>query len=204
MELGANFEDVSTPVRKTATYAELEALPENVVGQIIDGELVAMPRPGMAHSYVAGNLFDQLNGPFTLGSGGPGGWWILFGPEVHLGSDVLVPDLAGWQRSRLPTPSGAFATLAPDWSCEVLSPATAQLDRTRKLRIYAREQVGHVWLADPGTRVLEVYERRGEEWLLRLSAAGDARVRAPPFEALEIDLALLWLPEPTSDADRKP
>jgi Uma2 family endonuclease len=191
-------------VRKTATYAELEALPENMVGQIIDGELVAMPRPAMEHSLAATNLLGSLVGPFGQKKGGPGGWWILTEPELHLDSDVLVPDVAGWLRSRLESPSGAYLTVAPDWLCEVLSPSTAQLDRTRKLHIYAREQVGHVWLADPGTRVLEVYERRGEEWLLRLSAGGDARVRAPPFEAVELDLGLLWLPEPAAGPGQQP
>lgn len=132
-------------------------------------------------------------GPFDDGRGGPGGWWIVDEPELHFGEDVLVPDLAGWRRERLPEwPKAAFVNLAPDWVCEVLSPSTERLDRARKLPVYARESVGHVWLVNPAARTLEVYRRDKEGWLLLATHATDAIVRAEPFEAIELDLLKLW------------
>ncbi|MHB8877588.1 MAG: Uma2 family endonuclease, partial [Myxococcaceae bacterium] len=131
------------------------------------------------------------------GSGGPGGWWILDEPELHLAKDILVPDLAGWSRARLPrppAPSEPFLTLAPDWICEVLSPSTASLDRVMKKHVYAREGVSHLWFIDPLARTLEVLRLTEGRWVEVDSYAGDARVRAEPFEAVELDLSLLWLP----------
>ena len=196
MELHVNFEDMSTPAKKRASYAEIEALPRHMVGQIIDGELIAMPRPTGAHSVATSFLGGDLVNPFGRGRGGPGGWWILDEPELHFGDDVLVPDLAGWRRSRLPDPSPAFFTVAPDWICEVLSPSTARHDRVGKLRIYGREGVEHVWLVDPDAHTLECLKRDGETWSLLGTYADDERVRATPFDAVEIELSGLWLPQP--------
>jgi Uma2 family endonuclease len=139
-------------------------------------------------------LGGELVPPFHSGRGGPGGSWIVDEPELHLGRNVLVPDLAGWRRERLPAlPREAFFTLAPDWVCEVLSPATARIDRTKKLAIYAREGVEHAWLVDPALESLEVFRRQGEAWLLVLTAGGDEVVRAEPFDAIELELTGLWI-----------
>ena len=182
------------PPRKGATYDNLLALPENVVGEILGGELVVSPRPAPRHAKATTELAVNL-GPFQYGRGpGPGGWTILFEPELHLHGDVLVPDLAGWRSERLPKlPETAAFELAPDWVCEVISPSTARIDRVRKLPIYAREKVGHAWLVDPLARTLEVCER-GEDgvWKLVQSFADAARVRARPFDAVELDLARWW------------
>ena len=107
-----------------ATYADLEALPSNMVGQLIEGILIATPRPSVGHATVTSNLGADLGAPFGRGRGGPGGWWFLDEPEIHLGRNVLVPDLAAWRRDRMPAmpaATTAFITLAPDWVCEVLS-----------------------------------------------------------------------------------
>ncbi|WP_163782990.1 Uma2 family endonuclease [Myxococcus vastator] len=182
--------------KRPATYEDLVALPEHQVGQIIDGELIAQPRPASRHARASSALLSGLFNPFDLGQGGPGGWWILHEPELHLGADVLVPDLAGWRRDRMPeVPDTSFFTLAPDWVCEVLSPSTAALDRSRKKRIYAREGVGHVWLVDPQARTLEVFRLSRGQWLEQGTWSDDERVRAEPFEAVELRLGVLWLPE---------
>lgn len=179
--------------RKPASYADLEALPDNVIGEIVAGTLYASPRPTMPHALVTSQLGIELGGPFNQGRGGPGGWFVLDEPELHLGEDVLVPDLAGWRRERMPhVPRTAACTLAPDWVCEVLSPSTKALDRAAKLPAYAREGVRHVWLVDPEARTLEVFRLEGELYTLLVTHAGPARVRAEPFDAIELDLALLW------------
>ena len=179
--------------RKPATYADLEALPSNQVGEIVDGELHASPRPAMRHASAASSLYGQLWGPFGRGHGGPGGWILLFEPELHLGRDVLVPDMAGWRRERIPRlPDVVGITMAPDWLCEVLSPSTARLDRTRKLVAYAREGVKHVWLVDPILRTLEVFRLEGPHYLLLATHSEAETVQAEPFEALALELRVLW------------
>ncbi|HVG62996.1 MAG TPA: Uma2 family endonuclease [Hyalangium sp.] len=179
--------------KRPATYADLEALPPDVVGELVEGELYVSPRPAFPHAVAASQLGGELIGPFNRGRGGPGGWIILDEPELHLGNDVVVPDLAGWTRERMPLPPRTAATsLAPDWVCEVLSPSTVALDRGVKLRVYARGGVRHVWWVDPEARTLEVLRLEGAHFLLLDSHTGKARVRAPPFEALELELAVLW------------
>ena len=172
-------------------------MPEHLVAEIIDGELVTSPRPAPRHADAGSGLGAVLRLAFDRGRGGPGGWRILAEPELHLRSDVLVPDIAGWRRQRLPhLPEVAYFPLAPDWVCE-LSPSTASLDRGEKLRIYAREGVRHTWLVDPIVQRVEVLRRDGAEWVSIAAAAGQGRLRAEPFEAIEIDLTLLWDEPPT-------
>lgn len=179
--------------RKPATYADLEALPDNEVGELIDGVLHTSPRPAGPHTLAASRLGIALGGPFDQGRNGLGGWYILDEPELHLGEDVLVPDLAGWRRERMPRPPRTAAyTLAPDWACEVLSPSTKALDRKVKLPVYAREGVRHVWLMDPEARTLEVFSLEGTDYSLRATHSGPAVIRAEPFEAAELELAYLW------------
>jgi Uma2 family endonuclease len=179
--------------KRRATYDDLSAVPGGLVAEIIDGELVTRPRPASPHARAASRLGIDLGGPFDRGRGGPGGWILLDEPELHLRGDVLVPDLAGWRRERMPQmPRAAAFELPPDWVCEVLSPGTAATDRTAKLRIYAREQVGHVWLVDPDARTLEVYRREERQWLLLGTWRDHERVRAEPFDAVELELGALW------------
>lgn len=181
--------------RKFASYDDILALPDNLVGEIVAGELVVSPRPKIRHARATTRLTGVLDGPFDSGEGGPGGWWLLDEPELHFGSDVLVPDLAGWRKQKLPAlPDEAFITVAPDWVCEVLSETTAGIDRVKKLPIYAREKVGFAWLIDPVAKTLEVYRQEGPGWFLAHTFAGDDIVRAEPFAAIEIDLGKLWLP----------
>lgn len=147
------------PPRREASFEDLEGIPPHRVGEIIGGELYVSPLPSPIHSRVTMRLSQALS-PFDQSprGEGPSGWVILFEPELHLGRAALVPDLAGWKRERLPElPDTAALTLAPDWLCEVLSPSTETLDRARKMGSYAREGVKHLWLADPRTRLLEVY-----------------------------------------------
>ncbi len=159
--------------------------------------LYTHPRPAPRHARVASRLGADLDGPFDRGRGGPGGWVILDEPELHFGrepdEDILVPDLAGWKRARLTKlPDEAYFTVAPDWICEVLSPATQALDRSDKMAVYAREKVGRAWLIDPLAKTLEVYRLAGKEWLRVGAHRDDAKVRAEPFDAIELELASLW------------
>jgi Uma2 family endonuclease len=185
---------MAEPAKRRATYQDVIDAPPHMVAEIIDGELDLQPRPGKGHAAAASALGEELGPPFKRGRGGPGGWIILFEPELHVRSDVLVFDLAGWRRERMPalTNDEPFFTLAPDWACEVLSPRTRVKDRAKKLPIYAREGVSHVWLVDPLLRTLEVLRRQGSEWLIVGVHEGSARVRAEPFDAIELDLSILW------------
>ena len=178
---------------KRATYADIEALPPHVVGEILFGELHVNPRPALPHANVSSMLGGELANPFQRGRGGPGGWTILDEPELHLGDDVLVPDLAGWRVTRMPhVPDTAFTTLAPDWVCEVLSTSTEASDRGEKMTIYAREKVAHAWMVDPTIRTLEVFRLDGPTWCMIKTWHGDVSVNAEPFDAIALDLTALW------------
>jgi Uma2 family endonuclease len=186
---------VTSHAKHPAGPADLQDLPEHVVGEILAGELHVSPRPAARHAHAATALAARLY-PLRPGRGDgdpPGGWWILFEPELHLGADILVPDLAGWRTTRLPTiPDAAFFTLAPDWVCEVLSPSTQRLDRMKKMPRYASAGVGHLWLLDPGRKTLDVFVLKGGEWVLALAAGDDDTVPAPPFVEHPLDLGALW------------
>lgn len=182
------------PEKKSATYADLCGLPEHLVGEIVDGELYASPRPALPHALATSNLLSELAGPFRYGGGDgrpPGGWLILVEPELHIVDQTMVPDLAGWRRERMPDVTAASAELAPDWLCEVLSPSTAILDRTKKMPHYLRAGVRHLWLVDPIRQTLEVYKAT-DVWQSVGTHTGASKVRAEPFDAIELDLALLW------------
>jgi len=184
---------VARPKDRPATYRDIEALPANMVGEIIRGVLYANPRPAAAHARAATTIGEELGPPFNRGKGGPGGWIILFEPELHFGDDVVVPDHAGWRRERMPElPHTAYFTLAPDWICEVASPSTAGLDRGEKMPLYAREKVAHVWIVDPIAKTLDVFRLDGETYRLVGTHSGDVRVRVEPFEAIELELGALW------------
>ena len=185
-------------IRRPATYEDLLKVPDHLVAEIVDGELYTSPRPAPKHADASSGLVGALRGPFDRGRGGPGGWRILDEPELHLRSDIVVPDLAGWRRERMAVlPEEAYFSLAPDWICEVISPSTAAIDRVKKLTIYAREQVSHAWLADPIAHTLEVLRLEAGRWTIASTASGLDVVRAEPFDAIELDLSLLWeVPEP--------
>jgi Uma2 family endonuclease len=182
------------PAKCAATYGDLLKVPDHLVAEIIDGELVTSPRPAFRHAAAASSLGADIHTAFGRKSGGgPGGWVILIEPEIHVVGQVLVPDIAGWRRERMPEiPDVPFVELAPDWVCEISSPSTAAMDRTRKRHQYGRAGVGHVWILDPGPATLEVYRLDGDKWQLTLSAAGNVKVRAEPFDAVETDLAEVW------------
>ncbi len=183
---------VDTAKRK-ATYQDVIDAPARAVAEIIGGELRLSPRPGGPHTSATSALGFLIGPPFQFGHGGPGGWIILDEPELHLAEDIVVPDLAGWRKERMPVVSNdAYFTLAPDWACEMLSRSTAVHDRAEKLPIYAAAGVRHVWLVDAPQRSLEVMRLHDGKWLLLGVHRGDVRVRAEPFDAIELDLALVW------------
>lgn len=168
-------------------------MPDHLVGEILDGEVLTSPRSSLRHAAVRTRLGTDVDSAFGRSGGGPGGWVILDEPELHVVGQVIVPDIAGWRRERMPEiPDVAFVELPPDWACEVISPSTAAVDRTRKMHHYARAQVRHVWLLDPAPETLEVFRLDGDGWRLVLSVAGAVRVRAEPFELVELDLGHLW------------
>jgi Uma2 family endonuclease len=176
-----------------ATYADILALPENVVGEIIYGALYTHPRPAPRHGLASSALGVEIGAPFQFGRGGPGGWYFIDEPELHLGAEIVAPDIAGWRRERLPRlPDTAYIETPPDWICEVLSPSTQRIDRTVKLQVYAEFKVGHCWYVDPLARTLEVFALQGDKWLLAATYKDSDTVAAPPFEVHSFNLDVLW------------
>ena len=176
-----------------ATYQDVLDAPEHRVAEIVDGTLHTHPRPAPPHAVASSSLGSDLLTTFQFGRGGPGGWWIIFEPELHVGDDILVPDLAGWRRERMAElPDTAYFALAPDWVCEVLSASTRKLDLHEKRPVYAREGVPHLWLVDPTDRTLEAFELHEGQWLLIASAKDDDPVSIRPFDAITFSLGDLW------------
>jgi len=179
---------------RPATYEDLLKVPDNLVAELIDGELYTSPRPASRYARASSAIGAKLFNSFDSGDGGPGGWWIIDEPELHLAGNAIVPDLAGWRRERMPIfPDAAAFDVAPDWLCEVQSPSTARIDRVKKLPIYKEHRMQHVWLVDPVDRTLEVLRLENDRWVVAGNYAGDDVVRAEPFEAVEIDLGALWI-----------
>jgi Uma2 family endonuclease len=192
---------MSFPAKRRATYEDVLAAPENLVAEIVGGELVTSPRPGPIHAAAASAVGGELWGPFRRGRGGPGGWVLLVEPELHLlgGEEVLVPDQAGWRIERMPElPKTAWFEIVPDWVCEVASPSTAAFDRADKMPVYARAGVQFAWIVEPSLQTLETYALENQRWVLLETFRGNRSVRAVPFDAIELELGALWAvaPEP--------
>ncbi len=189
----------STVQRKAARYEDVLSAPDHLVAEILGGELFTSPRSAVRHARAASILGADVVSQFDRPGGGgesPGGWWFLEEPELHFDEDVVVPDIAGWRRERVSElPDAPWFDVAPDWLCEVISPSTESVDRGRKLRIYAREGVSHVWLLNPVSKLLEVYRLTEGNWVLVKTVVGDDAVRAGPFDAIEMEMSRWWLPE---------
>ena len=178
---------------RPATYQDVLDAPPHMVAELIGGRLRLSPRPASPHVLASSWLQVEIGGPFGKGRGGPGGWWILVEPELHLGADVLVPDLAGWRRERLPHyPEAPFFEVPPDWACEILSPGSRRTDLIDKRAVYGASGVRHLWLVDPIARTLEAFELRESAWVL-IAARKDAdEIRVAPFDAVAFPLSALW------------
>jgi Uma2 family endonuclease len=186
---------MGTAKSRASLYERILALPETMIGEIIDGELVVSPRPSGLNVLVASSLGGELDGPFFKGRGGPGGWWILDEPEVKFEDEAqhYVPDLAGWRRERLPEiPSGHIFTVVPDWVCEVISPSSRGYDRVAKWNVYAKHGVSYYWIIDPEAKSVEAFKLDRGSWRSIGAFKGVGKMRAEPFDAIEIDLKWLW------------
>lgn len=183
--------------KRCATYQDVIDSPPNMIAEIIGGELRLSPRPGGPATVVGSAIGKKLGSLFERDDGGPGGWLILWEPELHLGDEVVVPDLAGWRLERMPVgPDDAFFTIPPDWICEVLSRSTEKTDRTEKMPIYASFGVQYAWLVHPRRRTLETFRLRDGSWSATGVRKDTDRARIEPFDAIELDLARLWMHVP--------
>lgn len=187
---------VIEPAARRATWEDLEALPETVLGELIQGVLYVMPRPRPAHQSAGSVLGAELNGPFQRARRGPGGWWIVDGPGIAIPAldvEEIVPDLAGWRRERLPSlPPEGSSRVVPDWVCEILSPSTRTHDQRIKRPLYAEAGVRWMWIVDLDARTVIASRNEGGRWL-EIGVWADAEsMRAEPFDVHEIALAELW------------
>ncbi len=195
---------VSAPKHPPKTYADYLAVPEGTKAELIDGEIYMSPQPKGRHVRVTSLLGAHLGVRFgsraTATPDGPGGWWILDEPEVHLLPDrrVFVPDLAGWRRERMPAPprDDHKFSLVPDWVCEVLSPSTASRDTILKMPRYREAGVQWAWLVDPAAERVDVFVTSPSEWVEAGSFEGRVMARIPPFDTVELELGLWWGDEP--------
>lgn len=188
---------MAKPAQRPATYDDLHRVPDHLVAEIVDGELFASPRPSPAHGWAADSILLRLRPAFGDGADVRDGWWFLHEPEIRLGREVLVPDIAAWRRSTLATlPMKGPIEVAPDWICEVLSPSNERYDRGVKLPAYARHGVSWAWVVDPIEQLIEVSRLKDGFWLNVATHTGDAVARMQPFDTLDIPLSRLWLTAP--------
>ena len=198
--------------KRRATYEDVLAAPENHVAEVLDGELYVHPRPARRHLRTASALGGRLYADFDAGdrTGANGGDWIILAePELHLGGDILVPDLAGWRVERFPGTDDnddPYLTVAPDWLAEIASPSTRRTDRMKKVPIYARERVRHVWLIEPVDRIIEVFRLLATTYELVGTWGGDdaGPFALEPFDAVPLPATAFWgrpLPTKTPAAE---
>ncbi len=186
---------MQTAHAEESLYKQLLQLPDNLVAEIINGRLHTQPRPAGPHTLAASSLEMQIGPPYHRGRDGPGGWWILVEPEVHFirDTEVLVPDIAGWRRERMPSvPRDQRFEVVPDWVCEVLSPSTARIDRIEKMPVYAHYGVPYLWLVDPLARTLEAYTLENGRWVVMGLYGNETETTIPPFGDIPLALTDLW------------
>lgn len=194
--------------RRLATLDDLLALPDDRRAEIVGGLIVDKAAPSAEHGDAQSSLAALLRGPFHRRGGphGPGGWWILTEVEVRVAPhEVYRPDLVGWRRATMPErPTGRPVEARPDWWCEILSPSNARTDLVDKLRALHAAAVPHYWIVDPERETLTVLRHTPEGYLTALVAARGERVTAEPFDALSLDVGLLFGDDPDGPADPSP
>jgi Uma2 family endonuclease len=189
---------MSSSARALATAADLLRLPGDANMEVIHGALVEKAAPTGEHGDAQSFVVLLLKGPFQRrggGPGGPGGWWILTEVDIELAThEVYRPDVVGWRRGRVPErPTGRPIRVRPDWVCEVLSPSTAKNDLVDKMQTLHACEVPHYWIVDPEHETLTVYRFTREGYVVAIAAKrGQRRVRAEPFDEIEIDVGLFF------------
>ena len=185
------------PSRKPPTLADLDALPPGIVGEIIEGVLYTMTKPRMRHQRTGTGIGGDLRGPFDLGRGGPGGWWIVAEPGIELPNDTkeISPDVAGWRRERMPEmPGDEPIRIVPDWVCEILSKTTRRHDQLVKMPYYAKVGVTYAWVVDLDARVLTAYRLEGGAWRVIGAYSDETEARIEPFDVVPLHVADWWPP----------
>lgn len=191
--------------KRPATYAHFEALPEHLVGEIIDGALVTR-RPGRpANAMARSGLMFAMQSFRQSRKNADAEWHILHLPELHLAGSVVVPELAAWRVERLPSLPDDHLHLAPDWVCELTADdPSVNSGLEAKLALYRSLDVRYLWIVDPTKRSLRTFDGRSSVWLLSKEAMFTDEVRAPPFDAISFSLADLWPLDPPLGMNEDP
>ena len=161
--------------------------------------LYTRTKPRARHQRTGLGIGRELSGPFDLGRGGPGGWWIIGEPGIELPNDTkeISPDVAGWRRERMPElPGDEPIRVVPDWVCEILSPTTRRHDLLHKLPYYAKVGVRFLWLVDLEARVLTAHRLEPPDWRIIGTYSDEIEVRIEPFDAVALNVVGWWPPAP--------
>ena len=184
-----------------ATLADLRAVPDHLIGEIIDGDLVTRPRSVWQSAAVL-RLMRTLATKLDPSRARPTGWSFLHKPVLQLGQTTIAPARAGWRGDRLPFSGDVpFVTVVPDWVCEFSSPSAPPADLDFKRRVYAQAGVQYLWLLDPVAGMLEAFGLAGEQWLLLATVLRGEGVSGAPFDAVSFPLDDLFpFKDPSSEA----
>ena len=187
---------MAEPLSKVATYADLEAVPDHLVAEILFGQFVVRPisptiREGLARTALAMTVGRELH---------KRGYILLSQAEVRIGGHVIVPDLSCWRiRDIADTCDATFIDFAPEWVCEVLADCTEIRDRGDKSKIYAQHGVKNLWLIDPAVQSLECLRCEADGWKLNHVFFESEDVRAEPFDYFTFPLSDLWPFDPPTN-----
>ena len=193
---------MTTPAQKPGgkTIADWLAEPEEARLELIDGEFVEKAAPTLEHGMAQLRTAGRIGEAFSRkpgGPSGPGGWWLGTEVDIALDDRGCRPDIAGWRREGLPViPKQRPVTVRPDFICEIVSESNRATDTVKKLRRYHQSGVPHYWILDQLERTLTVHRHGPDGYLIVLRAEADERVRAEPFDAIELHVAVLLGEDP--------
>jgi Uma2 family endonuclease len=192
---------MSQPVRRGATLDDFWAIPEHErFHELIAGELTQKAAPSGEHGDAQAGIVAAVRPSFQRqrDGGALGGWWILTEVELWLETtDIVRPDIVGWRREHCPErPTGTPVRVRPDWICEVVSPSHPTDDTVKKLRLYHRVAIPYYWVVDPRDATLTVMRWSADGYVTLLRAERAERVRAEPFQAIELAVGTLFGDDP--------
>jgi Uma2 family endonuclease len=190
---------VAVPRPPHATTEDFLARSPDERLELIRGTLIEKPQASSDHSLAQFSTSVRLGERFQRRPGGryPGGWWFFTELVVALGNEIVRPDVCGYRREKMPEPPRTpIVEPAPHWVCEILSPRQGVRDRIEKMRIYFAAGVPHYWVMNSQERMLEVFRRTDIGYALVLAAKSGDRVRAEPFDAVELRVDELFGDDP--------
>lgn len=172
--------------KKRWTYNDYLLLDDNVRYEIIQGDLLMIPAPNLAHQRISRELgfaLCQYLKDKELGE-------IFYAPidVVFDSENILQPDIVVVLRDNEEILKEKAIVGAPDVVIEIISPTSITRDRNEKHKLYEKFGVPEYWLVDPGNKSIEVYTLEGNEFQLFSFAAETGSIKSKVINGFEIEI----------------